>query len=64
MAAWPFAARAQQQERMRHIGALLPRPRTIPHRQFAGNGLSDEKAGEKSGPRAVVGWLLRVHKLF
>ena len=28
-AAWPLAARAQQPERMRRIGVLCPRPRTI-----------------------------------
>ena len=28
-AAWPLAARAQQRERMRRIGVLVPQPRTI-----------------------------------
>ena len=28
-AAWPLAARAQQRERMRRIGVLMPAPRTI-----------------------------------
>ena len=29
-AAWPLAARAQQRERMRRIGVLMTRPRTMP----------------------------------
>jgi hypothetical protein len=31
---WPLAARAQQGERMRHVGVLLPAP-TIPMRLFS-----------------------------
>jgi putative ABC transport system substrate-binding protein len=35
-AAWPLAASAQQPARIRRIGVLLPRPRTMPTHAWVG----------------------------
>ena len=54
--AWPLAARAQQAERMRRIGVLLPRPRTIRNGRRAsrrdGERIGDDKS--QSDRRACV----------